>query len=94
MFSENKKVQSFFRNEYQAGSVVFNETMLHVAMPTLPFGGVGKSGIGRYHGRASFEALSNLKTIYDGSSSLDSSLRYSPYKVSLPWLKRLFPFVG
>ena len=48
-------------------------------MPDLPFGGVGPSGMGRYHGRWGFEAFSHVKAVLSHSTISDPSLRYPPY---------------
>jgi aldehyde dehydrogenase (NAD+) len=62
-----------------AGGVGVNHVLLHIGPPELPFGGVGDSGQGRYHGRAGFEALSNLKPVYRRPFRPDLSLIYPPY---------------
>jgi aldehyde dehydrogenase (NAD+) len=52
---------------------------MQISSPYLPFGGVGSSGIGRYHGRRSFETFSNQCSVLDKSNLLDVWLRYPPY---------------
>lgn len=94
IFSDNKTIADFFSENYQTGSVIFYETMIQAALPRLPFGGVGSSGIGRCQGFESFKSFSNIKSIYKGSKSIDSNVRYSPYMFSLPWIKRLTNFMG
>jgi aldehyde dehydrogenase (NAD+) len=68
-----------------------NATIWHLANPNLPFGGVGPSGIGAYHGRESFETFSHKKSVVTKSTRVDPKLAYPPYT---PWktaiLKRLF----
>lgn len=63
-----------------SGGVCVNDTVIHLANPRLPFGGVGMSGIGKYHGKASFELFSNLKSVVISSSFIDNHFRYAPYK--------------
>ena len=63
-----------------SGGVCVNDTIIHLANPRLPFGGVGKSGIGKYHGKASFELFSNLKSVVISSAFIDNHFRYAPYK--------------
>jgi len=62
-----------------AGGVCVNDTILHVVAPELPFGGVGESGMGKYHGRAGFEAFSNAKAVFRHSTRLDLPMRYPPF---------------
>ena len=62
-----------------SGGACVNGTMLHVAVPTLPFGGIGASGMGAYHGRASFETFSHPKSVLTRSTKVDPKLAYPPY---------------
>lgn len=71
-----------------SGGVCINDTVLQVANHFLPFGGVGASGIGRYHGHYSFEAFSNAKAIVKSVSWFDIPFKYPPFKY-FSWLKKL-----
>lgn len=62
-----------------SGGVCVNQVMMHIGPPDLPFGGVGDAGHGRYHGRAGFDALSNLKPVYQRPLRPDFSFIYPPY---------------
>ena len=62
-----------------SGGVCLNDTILHLCPPELPFGGVGNSGMGRYHGRSGFDTFSNLKSVLKRSNLIDPGLRYPPY---------------
>ncbi len=62
-----------------AGGVTVNHTLLHVAVPELPFGGVGASGIGAYHGEAGFKVFSHSKPVLQRSTKPDPSIAYPPY---------------
>jgi acyl-CoA reductase-like NAD-dependent aldehyde dehydrogenase len=62
-----------------AGGVTVNHTLLHVSVNELPFGGVGASGIGAYHGEAGFKIFSHAKPVLHRSTKPDSSLAYPPY---------------
>jgi acyl-CoA reductase-like NAD-dependent aldehyde dehydrogenase len=62
-----------------AGGVTVNHTLLHVSVHDLPFGGVGASGMGAYHGKAGFEIFSHAKPVLQRSTKPDSSLAYPPY---------------
>ncbi len=88
-FSNNKQHQQRVLQETTSGGACINDTMLHMAFPTLPFGGVGDSGMGRYHGKASFETFSHQKSVLNRSFLLDLKLRYAPYKGKLKLLKWL-----
>ncbi|MFR9621113.1 MAG: aldehyde dehydrogenase [Rikenellaceae bacterium] len=63
-----------------SGGACINDTIMHISNHRLPFGGVGNSGIGRYHGKTSFEAFSNLKSVVKTPTWLDLPLRYPPFK--------------
>ncbi len=63
---------------------------MHFMEQNLPFGGVGDSGMGNYHGKAGFETFSHYKSILQKSFLIELNLKYSPYTSSkLKWLKRL-----
>jgi len=87
VFSENRNVQRRVMEEISFGGGCVNDTVLHLANPNLPFGGVGPSGMGSYHGRASFTAFSHQKSVLKKASWLDVPLRYAPYAGKLRWLK-------
>ncbi len=72
------------------GGGCINDTIAHLSAPELPFGGVGASGMGSYHGRASFDAFSHRKAMLVKGTWVDPSLRYPPYTESkFGWVKRL-----
>jgi aldehyde dehydrogenase (NAD+) len=77
-----------------SGGAVINDVIIHVSSQTLPFGGVGDSGIGRYHGKASFDVFSNKKAVMKRPFYLDLPLRYAPYGRKLGLLKKMFRLVG
>jgi aldehyde dehydrogenase (NAD+) len=79
IFTRDKKLAHEFLNRTQSGSAGINDTVIQIASPYLPYGGVGNSGIGRYHGRKSFETFSNMRSVIVKSNLLDISLRYPPY---------------
>ncbi|HEY8611293.1 MAG TPA: aldehyde dehydrogenase family protein [Roseomonas sp.] len=72
-----------------SGGFCVNEGLVHCTVPDLPFGGVGPSGQGRYHGQAGFEAFSNARALFRQPAGIDPSLRYPPYKAPLSIIKRL-----
>lgn len=73
-----------------SGSVCVNHTLLQITVPELPFGGVGPSGMGRYHGRAGFETFSNAKSVLRKPIRPEVSLPYPPYTSLKQWLLRRF----
>jgi len=64
-FGKNKEVMKRVLNETRSGGITINDTLLHAAVEDLPFGGVGASGIGAYHGKAGFEAFSHRKSVLE-----------------------------
>jgi aldehyde dehydrogenase (NAD+) len=79
IFSHNKKLIREFLRRTQSGSVGINDTVMQIASPYLPYGGIGHSGMGRYHGRKSFEVFSNMRSVLEKSDLFDLPLRYPPY---------------
>jgi aldehyde dehydrogenase (NAD+) len=79
IFTTDKKLAGEFLAGTQSGSAAINDTVMQVASLHLPFGGIGASGIGRYHGRKSFETFSNMRSVMVKSNLLDISMRYPPY---------------
>lgn len=79
-FSRNKNLQSRVLRETVSGGGCINDTVLHETIAALPFGGVGESGIGKYHGKAGFDAFSHKRSILQRSFLFDPFFRYPPYK--------------
>ncbi|MEN1760301.1 aldehyde dehydrogenase [Anoxynatronum sibiricum] len=79
LFTENRRIEEQIISAIEFGGGCINNCIVHVANPHLPFGGVGSSGMGRYHGEASFQLFSNMKAMMRSSTLLDPSLRYAPY---------------
>lgn len=73
-----------------SGGVCINDTVMHLAVPGLPFGGVGDSGMGAYHGRFNFTTFSHARAVLSRSSRGDVAFRYPPYEPGkFRWLRRL-----
>jgi len=79
IFTSDKKLVSEFLRKTRSGSASINETVLQIASPYLPYGGVGSSGMGRYHGKSSFDTFSNMRSVLVKSNLLDIPVRYPPY---------------
>jgi len=85
-FTHDKGLQQQLLETTRSGALVFNTTLLHHAVPSLPFGGVGESGMGAYHGRHGFERFSHLRSVFYQSKRTPSHLLYPPYR---RWLMKL-----
>lgn len=79
IFTRNKSVERKILKEISSGNVSINDTVSHVSNPHLPFGGVGDSGLGSYHGKESFITFSHRKGILKKTSLINNSLIYPPY---------------
>lgn len=90
LFSHNKKLQEKVVEQIRFGGGVINDTLIHLSSPELPFGGIGSSGIGAYHGQKSFETFSYQKSIVKKWSWPDPSFRYPPYSNKLQLLRKIF----
>ncbi len=89
LFTDNREREKYIIDNISFGGGCINDTMVHLATQHLPFGGVGDSGMGGYHGKASFDTFSHKKGILKKSNLLDIPLRYPPYKKHLKLLKKL-----
>lgn len=86
-FGKNKIAKEILRQTSSGGGCI-NDTLMHIVNHKLPFGGVGNSGLGRYHGRESFNAFSNARSMVYSPTWIDIPLKYAPYK-SFNLLKRI-----
>ncbi len=79
LFTTNKDVEVKVLNEVSSGGVCINDTITHLANPRLPFGGVGNSGMGSYHGYDSFLTFSHRKSVLKRSSKITINILFPPY---------------
>jgi aldehyde dehydrogenase (NAD+) len=79
VFTKDKEFEQRFVDQISAGNMCINDTCVFMVNPELPFGGVGISGMGRYHGKYGFDTFSHQKSILKRSFSLENSLRYMPF---------------
>lgn len=79
LYSRSESLQQQILTSTSAGSVCINDGMMFMANPDLPFGGVGNSGMGRYHGRWGFDTFSHLKAVMKRSTWFDVNWRYPPF---------------
>ena len=90
LFSQNKQTHELFLRRSSFGGGCINDTIIHLATSRMPFGGVGNSGMGGYHGGASFDTFSHRKSIVKKSAWIDLPVRYAPYSPVKDKLLRLF----
>lgn len=93
LFSTDTVIQERIINEISFGGGCINDTIMHLGNYDLPFGGIGQSGFGSYHGKHSFDTFSHQKSVMKKSNWLDIPLRYPPYSGKLKWLKRLTKYL-
>ena len=89
VFSNNSAWAKKIMKTYSFGGGCINDTVIHFSNKRLPFGGVGNSGIGAYHGQLSFTTFSHKKAIVKKANWLDLPFRYAPYKNKINLLKKL-----
>ena len=90
IFGGNKNLYDHISKVTSSGSVCINDVMLPVLIPNLPFGGVGKSGMGRFHGENGFKNFSNQKSITYKGFLFDLDIRYPPYEKVMKFIKFIF----
>lgn len=89
-FTEDKGVKERILKKCRFGGGCINDVVIHLATSEMPFGGVGESGMGSYHGRAGFEEFSHTRSIVDKKTWMDMPVRYQPYTRFKEKLLRLF----
>lgn len=87
IFTENNQVQQTVLNSVSFGGGCVNDTVYHFVSPHLPFGGVGPSGIGSYHGKGSFDTFSHKKSVLKQTTLFDIPFRYPNFKNGLKMLR-------
>ncbi len=93
IFTENHAFSKKIIQNYSFGGGCINDTVVHFSNKRIPFGGVGHSGIGAYHGRLSFDVFSHQKGIVKKANWLDLPMRYAPYKGKLATIKKLLKWL-
>ncbi len=88
-FSKNKKNSKKIIEETSSGGMCINDTLIHIANHRLPFGGVGNSGMGNYHGKFGFDTFSHKKAVVRSSFFIDIPLKYPPHQNKLTRLKKI-----
>ncbi len=90
VFTKNKQFTNKIINTYSFGGGAVNDPLIHFGNHRLPFGGVGASGIGAYHGKHGFDTFSHHKSISKRGTWFDPPIRYAPYNGKLGLLKKMF----
>ncbi len=93
LFTQDRAVQQRLLETVRSGGVCFNDTIAHLACKNLPFGGLGESGMGAYHGKASFDCFTHYRSVLRRSFRFDAKLRYPPPTTSLAALRRACRFL-
>ncbi len=93
LFTNNQECQEQILKQVAFGGGCINDTLSHLANPNLPFGGIGNSGQGSYHGFASFDVFSHQKSVLHRGTWLDLPVRYPPYGNKLGVLRKVFKWL-
>lgn len=88
-FSESKGKIDKVLKESSSGGVTINDTIIHIASSYLPFGGVGSSGMGSYHGKASYDTFTHRKSVLKRGTYIEFPFRFPPYKNRLGLIKKI-----
>ncbi|MED4593292.1 aldehyde dehydrogenase [Bacillus safensis] len=88
LFTTNKETETYILDNLSFGGGCINDTLMHVATPYLPFGGVGESGMGRYHGKDSFFTFTHEKSVLRQTNLFDFSFRYPNAKNGLDLVRK------
>lgn len=79
IFTTDRRMKKVLLNRLHFGGGCVNDTIIHLATERMPFGGVGESGMGSYHGKWGFETFSHMKSVVDKNAKIDIKMRYQPY---------------
>lgn len=80
LFTQNSRMKEWALHTFSFGGCCVNDTIVHLASPAMPFGGVGASGMGSYHGKQGFETFSHRKSVVEKFARPDLPVRYQPYE--------------
>lgn len=90
LFTQNSEEKEMFKNKLSFGGGCINDVMMHLGNENLPFGGVGNSGIGNYHGKFGFETFSHQKAVLERATWGGPNIKYPPYtEKKFNWIKKL-----
>jgi aldehyde dehydrogenase (NAD+) len=92
VYADDTEVQEYYISRIRFGGCCINNGIIHLGNPHLPFGGVGYSGVGQYHGKFGFEAFTRPKSVLHSRSWFDVPVWYAPYKGKTSLLKKIFKY--
>lgn len=92
LYAEDRDIQEFYLSRLRFGGCCINNSIIHLANPHLPFGGVGPSGTGQYHGKSGFDTFTRPKSVMHSRSWFDVPLWYAPFKGKAEILKKIYKF--
>ena len=93
IFTKKRKFGENFLMNYSFGGGAINDTVVHIVNDRLPFGGVGNSGMGKYHGESTFKTFSHFKPYISKPFWIDLPLRYPPFKKKISFLKKVLKLI-
>lgn len=93
IFTKNIAFGKKFLESYPFGGGAINDTVVHIANDRLPFGGIGSSGMGKYHGKSTFETFSHYKPYISRPLWIDPPLRYPPFKNKINFMKKILKMI-
>ena len=94
IFTNRSEFGKNFLESYPFGGGAINDTIMHIANDRLPFGGVGQSGMGKYHGESTFDTFSHFKPYISKPLWIDPPLRYPPFKNKISFLKKILKLIS
>ena len=94
IFTNRTEFGKKFLESYPFGGGAINDTVMHIANDRLPFGGVGQSGMGKYHGESTFDTFSHFKPYIFKPLWIDPPLRYPPFKNKISFLKKILKLIS
>lgn len=93
LFTDNPEEKEIFKSKLSFGGGCINDVIMHLGNENLPFGGVGNSGMGNYHGKFGFEAFSHQKAILEKTTWGEPKIKYPPYsEKKLGWIRKIINF--
>ena len=93
IFTKNIAFGKKFLESYPFGGGAINDTVVHIVNDRLPFGGIGSSGMGKYHGKSTFETFSHYKPYISRPLWIDPPLRYPPFKNKINFMKKILKMI-
>ena len=93
LFTRNKEIQAKVLSRLRSGTVGINDVLRQITTPYLPLGGIGESGFGSYHGRATFDCFTHSRSVLEKGFLLDNRMKYPPYRVKLSLLKKIYKWI-